>query len=84
MHFLVRTRGDQLADGGPETVTEAVEGQDEVGEVLEHPVVLEGVVDDSQEFARLDDVCLPCLCRAGIQDNRTSSCMGTMPLEIMA
>ena len=25
-HFLVRTRGDRLADGGPETVTEAVEG----------------------------------------------------------
>jgi hypothetical protein len=25
-HFLVRTRGDRLADGGPETVTETVEG----------------------------------------------------------
>ena len=25
-HFLVRTRGDRLADGGPETVTESVEG----------------------------------------------------------
>lgn len=25
-HFLVRTRGDRLADGGPETVTEAIEG----------------------------------------------------------
>jgi hypothetical protein len=24
-HFLVRTRGDRLADGGPETITEAVE-----------------------------------------------------------
>jgi len=27
-------------------------GRNEVGEVLEHPIVLEGVVDDSQEFAR--------------------------------
>jgi hypothetical protein len=25
-HFLVRTRGDRLADGGSETVSEAVEG----------------------------------------------------------
>ena len=33
-----------------------VGGQNEVGEVLEHPVVLEGVVDDSQEFARQGDV----------------------------
>jgi len=31
-------------------------GQDKVGEVLEHPVVLEGVVDDSQEFACQCDV----------------------------
>jgi hypothetical protein len=31
-------------------------GQDEVGEVLEHPVVLEGVIDDSQEFAGQSDV----------------------------
>jgi hypothetical protein len=31
-------------------------GQDEVGEVLEHPVVFEGVVDDSQEFVRQGDI----------------------------
>ena len=31
-------------------------GQDEIGEVFEHPVVLEGVIDDSQEFARQCDV----------------------------
>ena len=34
-------------------------GQNEVGEVLEHPVVFEGVVDDSQEFAGQSDVVLP-------------------------
>ncbi len=27
-------------------------GQNEVGEVLEHPVVFEGVIEDSQELAR--------------------------------
>lgn len=31
-------------------------GQNEVGEVLEHPVVLEGVVDDSQGFTGQSDV----------------------------
>jgi len=31
-------------------------GRNEVGEVLEHPIVLEGVVDDSQEFARQGEV----------------------------
>ncbi len=34
-------------------------GQNEVGAVLEHPVVFEGVVDDSQEFARQCDVSDP-------------------------
>ena len=33
-------------------------GQDEIGEVLEYPVVLQGVVDDSQELARQSDVSL--------------------------
>ena len=31
-------------------------GQDKVGEALEHPVVFEGVIVDSQEFARQCDV----------------------------
>jgi hypothetical protein len=30
--------------------------QNEVGEVFEHPVVLEGVIDNSQEFACQCDV----------------------------
>jgi hypothetical protein len=30
--------------------------QDELGEVFEHPVVLEGVIDDSQELTRQCDV----------------------------
>jgi hypothetical protein len=33
-------------------------GQDKIGEVLEHPIVLEGVVDNSQEFASQSDVAL--------------------------
>jgi hypothetical protein len=31
-------------------------GQDEVGKVFEHPVVFQGVIDDSQEFSRQGEI----------------------------